>query len=130
MRILNIMRILFHALVIPMMRGIAFGIFCVTTVRMLGSGSISGALRQLLIADNYVGGAMLGSVLGFFNVVRTGDTVPVHGDSAADLSNSGLGKDKVELFNPATGLPLVNPDAGSAGIDIHNNSYGSSHNEW
>lgn len=130
MRILTIIRILFHVLVVPAMKGIAFGIICLTVVRMLGAGSVSGALHQLLIADNYVGGAMLGSVLGFFNVVRTGGTVPMHGDSAADFSNSGLSKDKVELFNPATGLPLVNPDAGSAGIDIHNNSYGSSHNEW
>jgi hypothetical protein len=130
MRILNIMRILFHVLAVPTIKGIAFGIFCVTTVRMLGSGSISEALRQLLIADNYVGGAMLGLVLGFFNVVRTGGNVPIHGDIERDFSNPGLGKDKVELFNPATGLPLVNPDAGSAGIDIHSNSYGSSHNEW
>lgn len=130
MRILNIMRILFHAVAVPTIKGIAFGIFCVTTVRMLGSGSISEALRQLLIADNYVGGAMLGLVLGFFNVVRTGGTILVHCDIEPDFSNPHWGKDRVELFNPSTGLPLVNPDAGSAGIDIHNNSYGSSHNEW
>lgn len=96
---------------------------------MIGTGSVSGALRQLLIADNYAGGVMLGSFSGIFNAVWTGGNV--HTYSEPDFHNSALGQAKFEHFNPATGLPLVNPESGNiGGVDIHNNSCGSYHNEW
>ncbi|MEV4780116.1 hypothetical protein [Burkholderia sp. LMU1-1-1.1] len=131
MRFVNFMRIVYGALIVPIMQGIALCIFLLKAVDMLGAGSVTGALRQLLIVDNLAGGVMLGLVFGLINAVRVGGTLPTHEDIEPDFSNSGLGKDRVELFNPATGLPLVNPEAGSVGgVDIHNNSYGGSQNEW
>lgn len=126
------LRVLVHMLIIPVIKGAAFMAFASLAFHMLGAGSLVGAMRQLLVADNYLDGAIIGCcVPGFFNVLRAIGNVPLDTDLEQDFGGVGLPQERMEHFNPATGLPLVNPSPGGlGGVDIHNNSYGGSHNEW
>lgn len=142
----TVLRVLVHMLIIPVIKGAAFMAFASLAFHMLGAVSLAGAMRQLLVANNYVEGAIIGSfVPGFFNVLQAIRNVRLDTDIEPNVGGVGLsqdvelapmfrdgsGQDKIEYINPATGLPLMNPTPGGfGGVDIHNNPYGGSHNEW
>jgi hypothetical protein len=142
----TVLRVLVHMLIIPVIKGAAFMAFASLAFHMLVAGSLVGALRQLLVFHNHLEGAIIGCfVPGFFNVLRAIGNVQLDTDFGPNFGGVGLsqdaelapmfrdgsGQDKIEYINPATGLPLINPTPGGfGGVDIHNNPYGGSHNEW
>ncbi|QJD91674.1 hypothetical protein HH213_17225 [Duganella dendranthematis] len=123
----NFIRVLVHIICLPMVKATASMTIFMMIIHMLQASGFADVLRQLMRRETYEDGMVIGGIVGVFKVLGAIGTVPME----SNFSNAGPGIDNNEYINPATGLPLINPEAGAhGGIDIHNNFYGSSSNEF
>lgn len=123
----NSIRIFFHGLLLPMAKSIALMTIVMMVIGMLGASSFYDALKQLAVGENYSLGLIIGGIGGFIRASGAISAVPLE----SNFSHGVPDIDGNDYINPATGLPLINPGAGAhGGIDIHNNFYGSSSNEF